>query len=54
MSDKMTDWYITGNRWTLCHLISNVLGAARAELYTGEIVTGRARRGLYGWLIDAS
>lgn len=49
----MKDWFISGNHWTLCRLISNVLGAAKAQLYTGKMVTGRARRGLYGWLIDA-
>ena len=52
----MNDWYIDmdGRRWRLCRIVSNVLGMATVELYTGEPAKGRARKGLYGWLVDAT
>jgi hypothetical protein len=51
----MRDWYISdgGSRWQLCRVVSNRLGVATVELYTGEPAKGKARKGLYGWLVDA-
>lgn len=50
----MKDWYIKGSHWTLCEVVSNLLGRATVRLYTGETRTGRARKGLYGLLVDAT
>jgi len=49
------NWYIVGNRWMRCEILSRGLFGAlvKVELYTGEIVTGSARKGLHGLLVDA-
>jgi len=47
-------WYIRGTCWIRCDIVSNFLGMAVVTLRTtGETVNGRARRGLYGVLVDA-
>lgn len=47
------DWYIVGTCWMRCDVVSNVLGLAIVRLKTtGETVTGRARRGIYGVLVE--
>lgn len=47
-------WYIeTPSHWIRCEVTSNVLGLATVTLYDGRKVTGRARKGLYGWLVEA-
>lgn len=46
------NWYIVGSHWIRCEIVSNVLGIATVELYTGERKTGRARKGLYGLLVE--
>jgi hypothetical protein len=48
------NWYIVGNHWTRCEIISNVLGLTTVRLYNeGGTRTGKARRGLYGLLVEA-
>lgn len=47
------NWYIEGNHWILCEILSNMFGIATVKLYTGEKRTGKPRKGLYGLLVDA-
>ena len=50
------NWYLTdgGSKWQLVvEILSNRLGLAVVRLYSGEVVKGRPRKGLYGLLVDA-
>ena len=50
------NWYLTedGKRWQLVvEIISNRLGVASVRLYTGEVVRGKPRHGIFGLLVDA-
>lgn len=50
------NWYLTdgGSKWRLVvEILSNRLGLAVVRLYSGEVVKGRPRKGLYGLLVDA-
>jgi hypothetical protein len=49
------NWFIeSGNHWILCEILSNVFGVAKVRTYDGQIRQGRARKGIYGLLIEAA
>lgn len=49
------NWYIFGNTWLRCDILSNIMGRATVRIWTtGETMTGKARKGLYGLLVDGS
>lgn len=48
----MTDWFIVGNHWILCRVMTNVFGSATVMTHDGQRLTGKARRGLYGLLVE--
>ena len=48
------NFWIDGYHWIRCEVISQAFGTCTVRLYN-EAGTrkGRARRGLYGWLVEA-
>lgn len=48
------NFWIDGNHWTRCEIVSNAFGVAIVKLYNEtDTRKGRARKGLYGWLVEA-
>lgn len=46
------NFYIDGNNWKLCEILTNVFGKATVRTYDGETHTGKPRKGLYGLLVE--
>ena len=46
------NWYIVGSHWISCEITSNIMGRATVRLYDGRVKTGKARKGMYGLLVD--
>lgn len=46
------NWYIDGDHWTRCDIVSRFGNMVIVRLYTGEQVQGRSRSGLYGLLVE--
>jgi hypothetical protein len=48
------NFWVDGAHWTLCQIVSNVLGVCVVQLYNeAETRRGRARKGIYGLLVEA-
>lgn len=52
MRGEEMNWYIVGSHWISCEVTSNIMGRATVRLYDGRVKTGKARKGLYGLLVD--
>ena len=48
------NWFIlaSGDHWIRCEVMSHVFGVATVRLYTGEKRRGKARKGLYGLIVE--
>ena len=49
------NWFIDSDgAWIRCKIESRLFSIATILLYTGETLTGSARRGVYGWIVEAT